>query len=490
MEQIIPVEERVTPLLSFIVVDSRSDVHPDWVEQCIHSLQNLEFQDYEVVVVNNLGRPMTIGKAFNEGVKAAKGRWCVFVGDDDLVEADYASVLARFIKYAEENNPKIVNVATYMTAFEEETGHHIFLSRQSTGAFPREYLLKYPFNETLLKGIDREYIEEVQKRNDLLLIVKYYCGYYYRRHQDYRCAGDLLFHSKPSDLYFVSTNRFFLSPITDRLAQSAEVFVDSSFNYELASKAKVAWMEWANDKAIEMSNTNLPGVFKVLRIHAFEAFTEYAYKINWNGFDAVIFIDRYIKDYVEKQFGKVNGAVIIPNGVDMKKFRLYPDKKRNNKVAFAGYLSRKKGIGELMLIAKSFPEYEFHVAGRYQENDICDWILEKCPDNVFIHPWQYDIQLWYPDMTYVINTSMRESQGMSLMEGMACGLKPIVSDWIGAEEIYGSEYVYKNIEDIRRMLEGDYTPEKYREFVEKNYNFEDMYKRIEDLLLAERISNG
>lgn len=465
--------------LSFIVVNSRGDAHPDWVDLCVHSIVNQDDDDAELIVVDNIGRKMTIGKAFNEGVKQASGDWCVFVGDDDIVEQDYTKVLRKGIDISRGQN--IVSVATYMTAFDNDTGNHFPMTRQSTGAWKRDYLLKYPFNENLEKGIDREYIEETQKRGDLIFIIKYYFGYYYRRHQDYRCAGDVIFHKEPSDYYFVTTNRIFLSPITDRIKGS--VFVDTNFDYELAKRAKTVWVEWANEKAIEVSNIELPAK-KILRIHAYEAFTEYAYKINWNGFDKVVFIDKYIKDYVERQFGKVNGAVIIPNGVDLQKFT-FKKKEKNNKIAYAGYLTRKKGIGELLLIAKSLPDYEFHLAGRYQENDIADWVAHKKPDNVFIHEWKYAEAMneFYQDKSFIISTSLRESQAMSLMEGMACGCRPLVNDWIGAEDIYGKDYIFKNIQDIEKMLKGSFEPEKYRKFIEDNYSFDNVYPQIEELII-------
>lgn len=468
--------------LSFLVVDSRSDVHSDWVGACIQSLQTMSSknlsEEFEIVIVPNLGRSMTIGQAWNLGVKECTGDWIVFVGDDDYVAPDYAEVLDRWILSEQVQKTNIVNVATYMFAFDEETGNKFAMMRQSTGAWKKEYLLEHPFNESLKKGIDREYVEEMIKRGNLSLIIEYYFGYFYRRHNDYRCAGDVIFHKKEADYYFVTTNRIFLNPLENRLQKYGSVFVDNSFDIKLASKAKVIWCEWANQKAVDVSNIPLNGL-KVLRIHAYEAFTEYAPQINWNGFDVVIFIDEYIKNYVERQYGKVNGAVVIPNGVDLNKFTL-GEKKRNNKIAVTGYLTRKKGIGELMLIAKSLPEYEFHLAGKYQENDIADWMKFKKPDNVFINEWKYEDSLneFYQDKTFVMNTSMRESQSMSLMEGMACGLKPITNDWIGASEIYGEKFIYKNIQNIVGLLNGDYEPEKYRKFIEDNYDLEKIFNLI------------
>ena len=470
------------PLISIVVVDSRSDTHVEWVDTCVQSIRNQNIP-VELILVNNVGCKRSIGECFNLGVKEAKCDWVAFVGDDDYVSFDYAEVLWRWINDKEVKRQRVISVATYMTAFDEDSGDHFPLARQSTGAWRRDYLLEYPFNEELKKGIDREYIEEAQKRNEMMVCIKYYFGYFYRKHQDYSCAGDIIF-AKPDkkiDYYFVCSHRIFLKPITDRVGKLGTIFADASFKPHLAENAKVIWCEWANQKAIAVSHAKVKGK-KILRVHAFEVFTEYANEINWNGFDHVIFIDDYIKDYAERQFGKINGAVVIPNGVDFDRFFLR-EPVRNNKIAYAGYLTRKKGIGELLLLAKSFPEYEFHLAGKYQENDIADWMTYKKPDNVFIHPWQYDeaMNKFYQDKTYILNTSLRESQAMTIMEGMACGLKPLVADWIGAKEIYNGS-VYQNMQDFKKLLEGDYEPEKYRDFVKQNYDFENTYKEIEKLI--------
>ena len=157
--------------LSFLVVDSRSDVHSDWVGTCIQSLQTMSTRNlseqFEIVIVPNLGRTMTIGQAWNLGVKECTGDWIVFVGDDDYVAPDYAEVLERWILSEQVQKTNIVNVATYMFAFDEETGNKMAMMRQSTGAWKKEYLLEHPFNESLKKGIDREYVEEMIKRGNL-----------------------------------------------------------------------------------------------------------------------------------------------------------------------------------------------------------------------------------------------------------------------------------------------------------------------------------
>jgi len=468
------------PKISFVVVDSRSDEHPEWVGTCIDTIkkQNIPI---ELIIVNNVDRKKSIGKCFNQGVQDAKCDLVAFVGDDDYVSFELAELLWRWFNSEEVKRSNVVRVSTAMTVFNDESGENFPIAREWTGCWKRDYLLKHPFNEKLKSGVDRELVEEAQKRNDLMVFVTYYHGYFYRKHDGYSCAGSIVF-TKPEDkvdYYFICSNRSFLEPITNRLTEGT-IYASPKFEENIAKDVKLVWCEFANKAVIDASRTKIKGT-KILRVHAFEVFTEYAADIDWNGFDHVIFIDDYIKDYAERQFGKINGAVVIPNGVDLERFTLTA-KPKNNKIAYAGYMTRKKGIGEVLLLAKSFPEYEFHLAGKYQENDIADWMNYKKPDNVFIYPWQYDDAMvdFYKDKTYILNTSLRESQAMTIMEGMACGLKPLVADWIGAKEIYNGA-VYKNIQEFEELLEGSYEPEKYRKFIEDNYDFEDIYKKIDKL---------
>ena len=69
-------------MISVVMIDSRSDKHPDWVQVAVQSIerQNVEV---ELVVVNNIGRKRTIGECFNLGVEDATGEYCFFIGDDD-----------------------------------------------------------------------------------------------------------------------------------------------------------------------------------------------------------------------------------------------------------------------------------------------------------------------------------------------------------------------------------------------------------------------
>lgn len=236
--------------------------------------------------------------------------------------------------------------------------------------------------------------------------------------------------------------------------------LDESKHYD----ADVIWVDWADKNALDVQDWLTPAK-KILRIHRYEAFTNVWDTLNPDAFDVVVFVAEHIKKALEERLGReITNAVICSNYVDLEAMTIAPDKELNHNIAYAGYFSRKKGIGELLMIAESMPDYNFHLAGDLQEIDYMDFMQERLPSNVTIYPWSDDLNAFFSKMSYVINTSLSESFSVATVEGMLCGCRPIVRNWEGSEALYPAECIYKSIDDIKRMVESnDQPPEHWRE---------------------------
>ncbi len=469
--------------VTVIIIDSRSNEHPDWVQTAIRSIRNsLEFYPVKLIVVDNRDKKNTVGYCHNKGIKEADTDWVFFVDDDDWITPD----LIATTMYHASKHPNCIAVNTQMTAFTQEGDDisGVVVPRQHKGLVRRDYLLEHPFDESLEHGVDRAWFDQVKLRGDLVVNVPYHSGYYYRQHNEHRAraTGNIKIVQNAGDIHFHARQSNFIEPFYKELSKEYYCTMDDrKFNPESIKGAEIVWCEWLDNDAIEIANFETDAA-KILRVHAYEAFTERIFYVDFAKFDVVIFVAEHIKDFVESRIGKkIANAIVIPNGVDVEEFN-YVDKKQNNKIAFAGSIERKKGIGELVLIAEHFPGYEFHCAGEYYEEDVAEYLRNKRPDNLHFHGKIHDMPKFYRDYSYVINTSMREGNPVAVLEAMACGCKPIVRNWIGARDMINPSWVWKDLGEIQTILDGEYAPERYRSFILQRYDLKTMYDKFKGII--------
>jgi len=121
------------------------------------------------------------------------------------------------------------------------------------------------------------------------------------------------------------------------------------------------------------------------------------------------------------------------------------------------------------------PEYRLYFAGNFQDYGLEQYLRHivkamGLEGVVFFDNWQDDVEGWLADKHFVVSASISESEGMGILEAMACGLKPVIHNFPGAEEIFGSEFLFNISEDFcKQILSENYEPSRYHSFVEKRY---------------------
>ena len=72
---------------------------------------------------------------------------------------------------------------------------------------------------------------------------------------------------------------------------------------------------------------------------------------------------------------------------------------------------------------------------------------------------------------------------MATLEAMAAGLKPLVHNFPGADGIYPEEVLFNTAEDFCRIVRSpEYSPGRYRAFVEQRYSLRAQLEQIGRLL--------
>ena len=266
----------------------------------------------------------------------------------------------------------------------------------------------------------------------------------------------------------------------------------SNNNQEIESAVKwadIVWLEWANELTIALTNhpTILDSKHIICRLHSYEAFAGYAGKINWGKISDLIFVAEHIKNIVLQQvpdlLNKVKNIHIVPNGVNLDKFP-FKDRSKGTNLAYVGHINYKKGP---MLLLHAFRElvqadnrYRLFIAGDFQdaryELYFNQMIKEmNLANNIQMDGWVDDVPDWLEDKQYIVCTSVLEGHPVGLMEAMACGLKPVIHNFVGARGLYPDKFIWNTIPEFVTMVtNSDYDPAEYRGFIEDKFSLQQL----------------
>lgn len=180
------VGEGDTPLLTVLVVNSRSKKNREIVDRCIKSIYGQTLQPIELILVDNTDRFHTIGKCFNYGVENATAEWVLILGDDDYISPDYCASLWGF-KTLVESEGKMDDVAivsTFSTFFDHDSGEKRIRQKAPQGMCRKADAMKYRYNETLSKFVDIDFLERGKEDGRQMIVCPWHFGYFYRQHSD------------------------------------------------------------------------------------------------------------------------------------------------------------------------------------------------------------------------------------------------------------------------------------------------------------------
>ena len=263
--------------------------------------------------------------------------------------------------------------------------------------------------------------------------------------------------------------------------------------YELMKWSDISWFEWCTNMAIEASR--LPKVCRnIVRLHRFEAYGQWPSHVRWENIDTLITVgNSFVEEMLLKQVPYIQNQtqlITIPNGVNLDRFE-FIDKPRGKSIASVGYLNMRKNPMFLLQCMQKLhyidPEYKLFFAGNFQDSMLEQYIKHtvqalNLTDVVFFDGWQEDVNSWLKDKHYIVSSSIGESQGVGLLEAMACGLKPVIHNFPGADQIFPCEFLFNIAEEFcEQVCSVSYEPQRYRRFVEDNYSLKSQLTTINNI---------
>jgi len=211
---------------------------------------------------------------------------------------------------------------------------------------------------------------------------------------------------------------------------------------------------------------------------------------------AIIAVSNVAKKFISNFTSK--DIVVIPNGVDTEKFKPIKNEKQNKALLYVGRLSARKGVQLLIpLLSKCLKEHdaELIIAGKDDmlmlyllklQRAICKKvrILGFVPDANLPELYNYADIFLIPSLTM-------ESFGITAIESLACAT-PVIATKSGAlPEIIKSGGVTTSLWEFPKAVADLLSdPDRIRKlgkegrkFVEREYSWDVVAKRIENLYL-------
>ena len=266
---------------------------------------------------------------------------------------------------------------------------------------------------------------------------------------------------------------------------------------EAVAWAETIWVEWGSELAVALTRALPLDTNKrvICRLHSYEAFGPYPEQMNWERIDDLILVAPQILAYLRERIPDLDLRVkrihVVPNGIDLDRLP-FAERKPGRNLAFLGYINYKKGpmllLHAFAALLQADPEYRLFLGGEYQDDRYRLYFARIARElgvegRLIFDGWIDDVPKWLEDKQYIVCSSVLESQGMGILEAMACGVKPIVHNFVGADEVYDRRFLWTSIDQfVAQVRSQDYDSQSYRAFVGERYSIERTNKLLEVIL--------
>ena len=288
----------------------------------------------------------------------------------------------------------------------------------------------------------------------------------------------------------------FITPLLDYLRQQPGLELrvdhwaslaehDEKASQEIARWADVVICEWCGPNAIWYSENKRPKSRLIVRLHRFEVYARYPYRVSIKAVDQVVTVNKRYGELVAEMTGWPSRKIItLPNTVEVGQLdRPKLDGARFN-LGFVGIVPSRKRIDlaldvleelrrddeRYMLYVKSGmpwdhwwvwqkPEERGHYAAALHR-------IQRSPllrGAVVFDEAGRDVAAWLRRVGFVLSTSDDESTHVAPIEGMVSGAVPVIRHWPGAETVYDTRWIHETPQEMAAAIAAIRTDEQWRE---------------------------
>ncbi|HEX3174172.1 MAG TPA: glycosyltransferase [Solirubrobacterales bacterium] len=269
----------------------------------------------------------------------------------------------------------------------------------------------------------------------------------------------------------------FTDPIRQAIAAtgatvSEDLWQSHTQHDEAASRAALAeadtiLCEWCLGNAAWYSRNVRPGQRLIVRVHRMEVYTDHPSAVDIGNVDQVVFVSQHIADEAIERFGwDPAKLVVIPNSVNVERFRLPKSEDARHTLAMVGYVPMRKRLDRALDIVEALRHRDrrFRLLSVGHPPSEFEWIVRRSEEIEYFRqcyariqasdelrggveflPFDEDLPSVFQQAGFVLSTSDSEGHQVALAEGVASGAIPVILDRPGARDQYPARWIHATV---------------------------------------------
>lgn len=295
----------------------------------------------------------------------------------------------------------------------------------------------------------------------------------------------------------IGYNKTLLNVIERWRNDGHEVIPDMYYDPEKAEWCDVIFGEYIQGGVIHAVKDKGRGKPMIIRGIDIDLYFGHQMGIDWDDCKAVLFINDYMREYIVDQYRAARAVEpkclieTVHLGVDMDKWT-YKKRQPGFRIGWINGIWPGKGVELLCQIiykmVKLDKRYTFEVVGncnhKWLEKYFQEFINRNgLQDNVKRINNVASVDDWMENIDYVLSTSMKECMSLPIAEAMAKGIKPVIHNWWGADQLYPGDLVFQTAEQASHIIiSPQYDSHFYRQFIQDRYSLDKEYNKLNEII--------
>jgi glycosyltransferase involved in cell wall biosynthesis len=260
---------------------------------------------------------------------------------------------------------------------------------------------------------------------------------------------------------------------------------DEAASEAIRDWADVVICEWCGPNAIWYSHNKRKGTRLIIRLHRFELFARYPYRVMIKNVDQVVCVDKYYAQLTADKTGWPSRKIVaIPNTVDVSQLDrpkldgarfslgligIVPSRKRLDLALDVLEELRRDDERYMLDIKSGMPWDHWWIWQKPEERGHYAAALHRIQRSpllrgaVVFDQAGRDVPAWLRRVGFVLSTSDDESFHVAPVEGMVSGAVPVVRPWPGAETVYDTRWIHPDPAAMAAAIAALDTEEKWQQ---------------------------